>query len=104
MPIVSGEVEPDLANGLNHQVVLDQDVTVLPAIHSTDVINAGQRMTLKFIQDSAGIRRVSWDAEYIGVANVGLDLTGNTYSTFTFLRNLDDKWELRTSELGRSIT
>ena len=104
MVTTAGTVTPDLADGLNQQETMTGNVTVNAPIYTGGTIVAGMRLRVKLIQDSTGGRKVTWNSIFIGLANEDPDLTANTYSTYEFIYNTANKWELHGSAKGRSIT
>ena len=104
MVTTAGAVTPDLADGLNQQESMAADVTVNNPTYTGGTIEPGMWLKLKFKQDATGGRRITWDTEYIGLANEDPDLSPDTYSLYEFVRNTSNKWELHSSAKGRSIT
>jgi hypothetical protein len=104
MVTTAGAVTPDLADGLNQQESATGNVTINNPIYTGGTIVAGMRLAIKLIQDSTGGRKPTWGTEYIGLSNQDPDLTANTYSIYTFVRNTASKWELHAAEKGLSIT
>lgn len=104
MVTAAGAVTPDLADGLNQQETMTGNVTVNAPIYTGGTLVAGMRLRVKLIQDSTGGRKVTWNSIFIGLANEDPDLTADTYSTYEFIYNTANKWELHSSAKGRSIT
>lgn len=98
---VSGTATPDLADGIHHRITLSADVTVAAAVYTGGTLAAGQRLTVKIVQDATG-RAVTWHADYVGLGTLEVDKTPNTYSILQFVRNPEDKWELQSASLGLS--
>ena len=101
-PIVAGAVTPDVANGVHHRVLLTENVLINPAIYSSGTLTSGQRFTLKLVQDPTGGYGVTWSADYVGMTNVQIDLTPDTYSNLLFTYNPEGKWELQQATHGLS--
>jgi len=104
MVTTAGEVTPDLADGLNQQETITADVVVNAPIYTGGSIVAGMRLRVKLIEDATGGHVPTFDAEYIGLQNIDMDLTADTYSIFEFVRNTADKWEYVGGVRGASIT
>lgn len=106
MVTTAGEVTPDLADGLNQQETLTDDVLVNAPVYTDGTIVAGMRLKVKHIQDATGGWQVTWDSLFIGLGNgMGdVDTTADTYSLFEFVYNPDGNWELHSAIKGLSIT
>ncbi len=105
METISGEVTPDLANGLSQQESATGDVLVNNPVNSAGAIVGGMRLYIKIVQDSTGYRKVTWGTEFVGFADGTEDPVQDpdTYSWYEFVRTNAGKWELRNSSKGRPI-
>ena len=80
------------------------DVVINAPIYTGGSIVAGMRLQIKLIEDAAGEWAPTWDADYIGLQNISMDKTADTYSIFDFVYNTAGKWEYRGGVRGASIT
>lgn len=104
MVTTAGAVTPDLADGLNQQESITADVTINAPIYTGGVIVAGMRLHIKLIEDATGGWVPTFDPIFIGLQNIDMDLTADTYSVYEFVYNTADKWEYRGGARGLSIT
>jgi len=101
MAVVSDEVTPDLADGLNQKVTMTANLTVNEPILTGGALQPGVYLLLKFTQDSTGGHSLTWDSIFKGVTNEQPDPTPDTYSKFQFTYDGTD-WELDSSQKGLS--
>ena len=93
MTVGSGSVTPDLENGLSQASPPGGNLTVNAPIYTGRDIVAGMKLTLKIPNDGTGGGVVTWNAIFIGVADMATDPRPNTYNKFQFTFS-GTNWEL----------
>jgi hypothetical protein len=80
------------------------DVIVNEPVYTGGTLVAGMRLRIKLIEDATGGWVPTFDAVFIGLQNIDMDLTADTYSIFEFVYNTAAKWEYVGGVRGASIT
>jgi hypothetical protein len=108
--IVANTVTPDLAEGLAHEVLLNQAAQIIMEgpIWTGGVALPGVEITIHIIQDSAGGRPApGWTSAYIGLtaADKQISRAPNTVNTYRFKMQSDNRWHLSGNPLiGKPIS
>lgn len=85
----------DLANALAQACTPTGPVTLSTPVFTGSTITPGMTLLYKHIQDATGGRTLTFGAVFTGVTGMDPDLTPNTYTTYTFIYNTSNQWELQ---------
>jgi phage-related protein len=104
MPIVSDHASPDLANGLNQKLVLNQAtrVTIDDPVFTGGTIQPGSWMAIYILQDATGSRPTpAWGSAFgSDISAAQLDPKADTRSAINLTYHDDGKWHLDSFNTG----
>lgn len=94
----SGSAVPDISKGYTQNVIATLDVTIANPVRTSQV-----SWILRFVQDTTGGWTLSFDTDFIGVANLAILTDPNTRTMIHFTVRPDGKSEMNFISTGLAI-